>query len=111
MARLESGDCSHQRQSAQYRPPPALRHLIRTRQRTCGFPGCRRSAVRCDLDHTVPYHLGGRTCECNMAALCRHHHQVKQADGWSLAQPEPGVLVWSLPHGRTYQTRPDPYPV
>jgi hypothetical protein len=39
---LETGACSHQRQSAVYRPPPSLQHLITVRQPTCSFPGCRR---------------------------------------------------------------------
>ncbi len=57
---LETGSCSHARQSAGYNPPASLRHLIRVRQRRCCFPGCRRPAVRCDLDHTVPFDKGGR---------------------------------------------------
>jgi hypothetical protein len=36
--------------------------------------------------------------------LCRHHHKCKQRDGWTLEQPEPGVLVWCTPAGRTYTT-------
>ncbi len=43
--------------------------------------------------------------------LCRHHHRCKQAQGWSLAQPEPGVLVWRTPVGRTYATTPTEYPI
>jgi hypothetical protein len=66
-ARLESGECTHSRESGAYHPPRALRHLITIRQQTCSFPGCRRSATRCDLDHSIPYHLGGKTCECNLA--------------------------------------------
>jgi hypothetical protein len=27
------------------------------------------------------------------APLCRRHQKVKQADGWTLAQPEPGAMV------------------
>ena len=60
-------DCLHERESAGYQPSPTLRHVIRVRQRTCSFPGCRRPAARCDQDHTVPYDQGGRTCECNLA--------------------------------------------
>jgi len=108
---LERGTCSHSRQATGYRPPSMLRTLVKVRQRTCGFPGCRRPAVRCDLDHTDPYDQAGRTCECNLAPLCRRHHRTKQAAGWSLAQPEPGVLVWTAPHSRSYLVRPEPYPV
>lgn len=107
---LESGTCSHQHESSGYRPAPKLRHLIKVRQRTCSFPGCRRRAARCDDDHTLPYDQGGRTCECNLAPLCRRHHRAKQAPGWHLEQPQPGILVWSLPHGRRYTTIPGTYP-
>jgi hypothetical protein len=85
--------------------------LITIRQPTCSFPGCRRPAVRCDEDHTHPYDQGGRTCECNLAPLCRRHHRAKQAPGWHLAQDHPGIMTWRLPSGRTYQTAGDPYPV
>jgi hypothetical protein len=64
---LESGACRHGREAAGYVPPPRLRHLITVRQQRCAFPGCRRPARRCDLDHTIPYDNGGRTCECNLA--------------------------------------------
>jgi len=61
---LEHRTCSHLRQSPRYQPPSRLQNLIRARQRTCSFPGCRRPATRCDLDHTLPYDQGGPTCEC-----------------------------------------------
>ena len=108
---LESGTCSHARRTSRYRPPPNLVHLIRVRQRTCSFPGCRRPAWRTDLDHTHPWQQGGSTCECNLAPLCRRHHRCKQSEGWQLEQPEPGVLVWRTPAGRTYTTAPGEYPV
>jgi hypothetical protein len=106
---LETGPCGHTRQSAAYKPPPSLRHLIEIRQRTCAFPGCRRAARRCDLDHTVPFHHGGPTCECNLAPLCRRHHQAKQAPGWRLTQTKPGHMTWRTPSGRVYETTGDPY--
>ena len=106
---LETGSCRHPRQAAGYVPPGTLRHLIGVRQRRCSHPGCRRPAARCDLDHTIPYDQGGRTCECNLAPLCRHHHRCKQADGWHLEQPRPGEMTWRTPSGRVYQTTGDPY--
>ncbi|HUB42206.1 MAG TPA: HNH endonuclease signature motif containing protein [Streptosporangiaceae bacterium] len=108
---LESGDCSHARQSARYRPPASLRNLVMVRQRRCAFPGCRRPAIRCDLDHTVPFDEGGRSCECNLAPLCRRHHQAKQAPGWCLEQLRPGAMTWRMPSGRCYQTAGEPYPI
>ena len=108
--RVASGSCGHAGGSPAYRPPSSLAHLVRVRQGTCCFPGCRRPARRCDLDHTIPYEDGGTTCDCNLAPLCRRHHRAKQAPGWTLAQPEPGILVWTLPHGRSYTTQPSRYP-
>jgi hypothetical protein len=106
---LETAPCGHGRQSGSYKPPRSLRHLVVIRQRTCSFPGCRRPARRSDLDHTVPFDQGGRTCECNLAPLCRRHHQAKQAPGWQLAQAKPGQMTWRTPSGRVYQTTGDPY--
>ncbi|HEY3904701.1 MAG TPA: hypothetical protein VGM14_12400 [Streptosporangiaceae bacterium] len=111
LTRLECGTCTHQRGSRAYRPPEMMRHLVCIRQRTCAFPGCRRPAERCDLDHTIPFDQGGRTCECNLSPLCRRHHRAKQAPGWQLLQPQPGTLVWTAPHARTYTTQPGIYPV
>jgi hypothetical protein len=108
---LERGTCTHRRQEARYRPSARLAHLIKTRQPRCAFPGCGRPATDADLDHTIPYHRGGRTCECGLAPLSRHHHHTKQAPGWQLDQPEPGVMIWRTPSGRTYRTRQEPYPV
>src|ERR1022692_699660 len=39
---------------------------------------------------------------CRLRPLCRVHHQAKQAPGWHLSQPQPGVLTWTTPHGREY---------
>jgi hypothetical protein len=108
---IETGTCSHRRESVGYQPSNSLRHIIKIRSPRCGFPGCRRPAIRCDDDHTIPYDKGGRTCECNLHPLCRRHHQAKQATGWRLEQPEPGVLIWHLPHGRSYTVKPEPYPL
>jgi len=105
------GPCPHARAEPRYRPSRRLQHLIQARNATCAAPGCGRRAASCDLDHTDPHHQGGRTCECNLAPLCRHHHRCKQADGWRLDQPEPGVLVWHTPAGRTYMTTPNQYAI
>ena len=103
------GPCHHARAEHRYRPSRKLQHLVRARNTTCTAPGCGRRAASCDLDHTDPHHQGGRTCECNLAPLCRHHHRCKQAEGWWLEQPEPGVLAWHTPAGRTYTTTPTRY--
>jgi hypothetical protein len=106
---IARGPCDHARAEVGYHPSRKLQHLIRARSATCTAPGCSRPAARCDLDHTVPWDQGGLTCECDLAPLCRRHHRAKQAEGWQLTQPEPGVLVWRTPAGRSYVTTPTEY--
>jgi Domain of unknown function (DUF222) len=105
------GPCDHAQAQRAYRPSRSLRHLVNARNTRCTAPGCGRPAARCDLDHTTPWHLGGLTCPCNIAPLCRHHHRSKQAEGWWLEQPEPGVLKWRAPSGRSFATTPTVYPL
>jgi hypothetical protein len=105
------GPCHHAQAQRAYRPSRSLRHLVNARNTRCTAPGCGRPAARCDLDHTTPWHLGGLTCPCNVAPLCRHHHRSKQAEGWWLKQPEPGVLKWRAPSGRSFATTPTVYPL
>jgi hypothetical protein len=111
MTPITRGDCGHDRAEPGYRPSRALQHLIKARNARCTAPGCGRPAARCDLDHTTAWDHGGITCECDLAPLCRHHHRCKQAEGWRLDQPQPGVLVWRTPAGRTYATTPTEYPM
>jgi hypothetical protein len=93
MTPISRGHCDHQHAETGYRPSRKLQHLIRARNARCGAPGCGRPAARCDLDHTIAWDKGGMTCECDLCLLCWHHHRVKQAEGWRLSMPEPGVLI------------------
>jgi len=111
MTPIARGSCDHAQAEAGYRPSRALAHLVKVRNTRCTAPGCGRPAARCDLDHTLAWENGGITCECDLAPLCRHHHRAKQAEGWRLEQPEPGVLRWRTPAGRRYTTTPTAYPV
>ena len=92
-----------------YKPSRLLRHLIEARTASCTAPGCRRPAAQCDQDHTIPYEAGARTCECTLGPLCRRHHRCKQARGWTLEQPQPGIFVWITPARRRYITGPKTY--
>ena len=103
------GACQHAQAEPQYRPSRTLRHLVMARSTRCAAPGCGSPATACDQDHTREWDDGGLTCECNLAPLCRRHHQIKQAQGWKLEQPEPGVLVWTTPAGLTRVTTPTRY--
>ena len=107
---LAAGRCDHRTAETGYRPSPALQRLVRGRTASCSWPGCGRPAVRCDLDHTIPHDKDGLTCECNLAPLCRRHHRCKQAEGWRLEQPGPGIMAWHTPAGRRYITLPSQHP-
>ena len=106
---LAKGACDHAHAEPGYRPSRKLRHLVMARSTRCTAWGCGRPAAACDQDHTTPWDDGGITCECGLAPLCRHHHQIKQTEGWTLRQPEPGVLVWVTPTGLTRTTTPTSY--
>jgi hypothetical protein len=103
--------CAHTMEARGYRVPDRLRRWLNTRDRTCRNPVCRRPAARCDQDHTLAYHHGGRTCPCNLGGLCRTHHQLKQLPGWRLTQDAQGYFTWRTPAGLTYRKEPFCYPV
>jgi hypothetical protein len=90
-----------------YTPSAALADLVRTRDRTCRFPGCRQPARRCDLDHVVPW-PAGPTDAANLAALCRHHHRLKHRTQWTVQGGAGGLLRWTAPTGHDYLTSPPP---
>jgi hypothetical protein len=105
---IAQGTCDHQHAEPGYRPSRKLGHLVRARNATCPAPGCDATSWHADLDHTEPWPHGS-TDECNLGPPCRHNHRTKQAPGWKLEQPEPGLFRWTTPSGRTYETRPTRY--
>jgi hypothetical protein len=106
-----SGGCAHHGASAGYRPPPRLREQVIARDVTCRGPVCRQPAWRADLDHTLAYDKGGRTCRCNLGGACRRDHQLKQHPRWKVQQTRPGYFTWTTPAGRAYTVGPDVHPV
>ncbi len=105
---MARGSCDHAGTEYRYIPSRTLAHLVRARTATCDAPGCAALAVHADLDHTVPY-PAGPTDQCNLGPKCRRHHRVKQAPGWKVEQPRPGVIRWTLPNGRVHVTGPTSY--
>jgi hypothetical protein len=98
----------------QYRPPPALRRLVRWRADRCMAPGCGIPAGRCEIDHTVAWEHGGATALDNLAPLCKGHHTLKHHGGWRVNQipGTGGALQWISPSGRRYRVDPErPVPV
>lgn len=99
-----------------YAVPADLTAFLRLRDETCRFPGCRRRAERCDIDHVEAWAEGGTTRAPNLAHLCRHHHRLKHETGWSVEVVEPKardaraatggeqVLRWRSPGGHLTKT-------
>ncbi|MCQ2001992.1 HNH endonuclease [Arthrobacter zhaoxinii] len=95
------------------RIPPGLRRWLQARDGTCRFPGCETPASghsTTEIDHTVPWARGGTTDHTNLSHLCRKHHRFKTLGHWKASQstagPGSGILEWTSPLGRTYQTTP-----
>ena len=89
-----------------YRPSKKQKRFLQARDRQCRFPGCRRRAQKCDIDHTIPHAAGGPTCLCNLEHFCKRHHTVKHDTAWEVEQLSGGVLIFTSPTKRTYVTRP-----
>lgn len=88
-----------------YRPSRALADFVRCRALRCMFPGCNRSAYRCDLDHLLPWPAGA-THPGNLGPLCREHHLVKTFGGWTPVGHSDGGISWTAPTGHVYLSRP-----
>ena len=89
-----------------YRLPEDLRRAVQIRDVTCRFPGCRRPARRCDVDHVTAWADGGVTASCNLECLCEKHHRLKHSMGWIPTLEPDGVVRWRSPLGLTYWTAP-----
>lgn len=107
-APIAKGHCDHRHYSDRYVISRQLKHLMKARTASCIAPGCNRPAASADADHTIPW-PDGLSCECNIGPPCRYHHRNKQALGWQLTQPEPGVMRWRNPSGRSHTTYPSKY--
>ena len=100
---LETGPCSHARQSERYVPPANLVHLITIRQRTCSSPGCRRAAVRCDIDHTIPCDQGRADMRVQFGAALQETSSCQASTGLA-PRTDPART-----HDLAYAQRPDLY--
>lgn len=86
-----------------YRTTLPQRRYLRARDQHCRWPGCRRPAIRCEVDHTIDAAKGGPTALWNLAHLCQRHHSMKQFTLWRVRQLDGGALEWTSPLGRIYR--------
>ena len=55
----------------------ATRHAIEVRDRECTHPYCDKPASECEIDHVIPYSLGGPTTQENGRVLCGTHNRSR----------------------------------
>jgi hypothetical protein len=79
--------------------PPALRRALRSRDRTCRFPGCcqRRFLHAHHIDHWAH---GGRTELANLIHLCGFHHRLVHEGGYTIQRRGAGGLEFRRPDGQ-----------
>ena len=85
-----------------YIPPQELVDYLLARDRTCRFPGCRRSGELADIDHAHSWESGGETNPANLGLLCRRHHRMKTHGGWKLKSNADGSCTWESPVGKHF---------
>ncbi len=85
-----------------YIPPQELIDYLLARDRTCRFPGCRRSGQLADIDHAHSWESGGETNPANLGLLCRRHHRMKTHGGWKLMSNADGSCTWESPVGKQF---------
>lgn len=88
-----------------YRPSADMVEHVEAVDGTCRAPGCEVPAIRCDLDHEVPWPTGPTTVD-NLHAKHRFHHNLKTARTWSSVSTGDRGLEWTTLTGRTYATHP-----
>jgi hypothetical protein len=93
--------------SDRYRPSAKALQFVRTRDRTCRFPGCTRPARRSDVDHRIAWPRG-RTDPANLQSLCRHHHRAKQSGLFTVDLDDDGSTLWTVTATGAVYRRPPP---
>lgn len=91
-----------------YECPPRMREWVTLRNEYEVFPFSNRRSRRLDLDHTRAFKPGVKeqTRPDNLGPLSRKAHRAKTHGGWQVAQPEPGVFLWTSPLGFQYVVTP-----
>ncbi|WJL94688.1 DUF222 domain-containing protein [Microbacterium sp. ET2] len=89
-----------------YQLHPSQTRYLNARDVTCRTPGCRRPAKLCHIDHSKDFALGGPSCNDNLCNECARHHTLKHATNWHVEQLPGGVLKFTSPGGKTYDSHP-----
>ena len=106
---IAKGTCDHRR-AGKTATPPAGNSATWSAPVPRPAPRPAAAPTPCTTTSTTPSPTPpGSPASATSPPPCRRHHRCKQAPGWQLEQPEPGVMIWTTPSGRTYTTRPTVY--
>lgn len=86
--------------------PPSIARALRSRDRTCTFPGCER-AEGVEAHHVEHWARGGETSLENLIQLCPFHHRLVHEGGHAV-EMERGSPVFRDPRGRKLAALPPP---
>jgi hypothetical protein len=84
---------------------PALRRALRSRDRTCRFPGCGQHRFL-HAHHIQHWAQGGRTDLSNLIQLCSHHHRLVHEGGYSVERRGEGRVRFRRPDGQPVPAAP-----
>lgn len=92
-----------------YRPDATMRAQIRAADVFSRFPGSTFPVRDGDLDHVIPYLLGGATAEPNLQGLERIGHGIKTRGHWEAQMDATRNVTWTTYFARLYTTRTHDY--
>jgi Domain of unknown function (DUF222)/HNH endonuclease len=84
---------------------PALKRALRSRDRTCRFPGCGQHRFL-HAHHIQHWAQGGRTDLSNLIQLCSHHHRLVHEGGYGVERRGGGRIRFHRPDGRAVPAVP-----
>jgi hypothetical protein len=84
---------------------PALKRALRSRDRTCRFPGCGQQRFL-HAHHIRHWAQGGRTDLSNLIQLCSHHHRLVHEGGYSVERRGEGRVRFHRPDGQPVPAAP-----
>jgi hypothetical protein len=84
---------------------PALKRALRSRDRTCRFPGCGLHRFL-HAHHIQHWAQGGHTDLSNLIQLCSHHHRLVHEGGYSVERRRGGRVRFRRPDGEPVPAAP-----
>src|SRR5918998_1453647 len=84
---------------------PALKRALRSRDRTCRFPGCGRHRFL-HAHHIHHWAQGGHTDLSNLIQLCSHHHRLVHEGGYAVERRGGGRVRFRRPDGQAVPAAP-----